>query len=176
MKDKKSLIIKISLFNLVLIVICILLNKMSLLGNIIKYINLDKSISQNFKDLLSIAATIMAVFIGFIATAATVLMSMCDRRVMKIISRMSKLDIIIQSLKNSLKFGIVCLFCIGILYTNFDFNIMLIKYALIWCMLNSLFIFSYESRFLIGLVKNVTLDAFLNNESTTIRTDLTIKK
>ena len=77
------------LYIIFLSIIILLLNKFGVLDNFIKYIMFD-SVRIDFKDLLSIGITILSIMIGAIITAATVLMSMCNSRLMKLINKYGK--------------------------------------------------------------------------------------
>ncbi len=154
---------KIILFNIFIIFFIILSKYLSFEKNIILYISFN-TVGYNFKDLLSISATILAVFIGFIATIATVLVSMCDKRIMVIIKRFGKTNIVLRSIKRALLSGIISLALIGIIYVNLDFNIILLRCIIIWVTLNNLFIFIRESKFLVFLVKHIMEQTFLDNE------------
>lgn len=166
---KKNIII----FNLIIIVIfiAIVFNFPSTKEYIIKYIMYSNELlpEYNLKELLSISSTILAVLLGFIATVATVLISMCDKRIMVLVKKFGKTDLIIRSISRSLKSGTIALICIAIIYVNFDFSILPIRLAIMWIMLNCLFIFINESRFLISLVKNIIEQVLFSNENISIK-------
>lgn len=110
---------KIILFNLLFIFLIIIINFLSLTENIINYITF-KTNNYQFKDLLSVSITVLTIFLGFMATIATVLMSMCDKRIMKLISKFDKMETVAKSIKKSIKYGLLCLVLLGLMYTNLD--------------------------------------------------------
>lgn len=170
---KKEYIKKLLLFNILLMILCMLIKKFlpQIICTVAKYISFDID-GYNFKDLLSISATILAIFIGFIATIATVIVSMCKERLINLIKEFNNMSVVENSLKSALISGTIMLMCISIIYINFDFNILFLRYILIWIILNCLFIFIDESKFLIFLVKKLIEQTFYDNaEIVTNKTD-----
>lgn len=166
---KKEYVKKLLIFNILLIILTTMVKQFlpQFTCTFIKYISFDTD-GYNFKDLLSISATILAIFIGFIATIATVIVSMCKERLIIIIKKYDSISVVKDSLKGALVSGTILLMCISIIYVNFDFNILLLRFILIWIIFNCLFIFIYESEFLIFLVKNLVEQTFYDNEDIVI--------
>ena len=154
---------KVILFNICLIVLIFIMFKFSLINDALKYIKFQTK-ECNFKDLLSISATVLTVFLGFIVTAITVIISMCDRRIMKLVKELGKISILYRSMKKSIVYGLISLLGISIMYINADFNIIELRLFIIWVVLNSLFIFSYYSMFLLKFMKLIIEKMFFSNE------------
>lgn len=184
---------KIFIFNVVVLFLVYILIHCSLSHNVSNYIYF-RTEEYDFKDLLSISITILTVFIGFMATIATVLMSMCDKRIMRLIGKFGKMNTVSNSIKKSIKYGLFCLILLGIMYTSVDemvsnLGIMFINnyqnsnnnflYLLMQCLdiiitylriillyitLNLLFIFIDESRYLVFLVKKIMEETFKDSK------------
>ena len=106
---------RIMFYNFVYIILIIfgffLLNILKITDKFIRYINFE-TVNFKFQDLLSIGITILAIFVGAIITVATVLISMCDKRIIKLISTYGKASFLVSSIKTSIICGIIstCLF------------------------------------------------------------------
>ncbi|EES49726.1 hypothetical protein NE172_05135 [Clostridium botulinum] len=145
-------------------IVILLLKEFGVLNNVIEYM-LFESKGIYFKDLLSIGITILAIVIGAIITAATVLMSMCNARLMKLINKYGKSKYIVKIVKESIITGIIAVCLYAIIYSNLDFSILWLRLIILYCANLSLIIFSIKSKLLIELVIKLLSDSFTENES-----------
>ncbi|MFT8352926.1 hypothetical protein [Clostridium saccharoperbutylacetonicum] len=163
MKLKK--IIQYNFIYLLIITVGVyLFNKLNYMGKIIKYINFE-TVNFKFQDLLSIGITLLAIFVGAIITVATVLISMCDKRIIRLISNYGKAPILVSSIKISIISGIVATCLLASVYARLDFNIFYLRISLLYIAGLFLYIFISKSKLLITLVINVLNDSFSNGDS-----------
>lgn len=120
-----------------------------------------------FKDLLSIGITVLAIIIGAIITAATVLMSMCNTRLMKLIKEFEKSNSIIKTIKESIITGIgsVCLY--AIIYANLDYSIVWLRLILLYFASLLLIFFIIKSKVLMELVLSL-LNGSINRDDSIV--------
>lgn len=159
---------RLILLNIIIIGFVFLIIKLNYIDNVLKYISFDTQ-KCNFKDLLSIICTILSIFIGFIVTCITVIVSMCDKRIMKVINDMGKTGILYISMKKAVSYGLISLIGSAILYINADFNVLAIRLLILWIIINSLYIFIYYSKNLIKFVSIMIKQIFLNDENMVIK-------
>ena len=88
MKLKKE-VKQIIIYNIIIALIVFGAYKLQLINKLYRYIMYETEVFK-FQELLSIGITIFIVFLGAIITVATVLISMCDKRIIKLISRYNK--------------------------------------------------------------------------------------
>ena len=81
----------------------------------------------SFQDFLSITITILSIFVGAIITVATVLISMCDKRVLKLINKYKKSNHLVKTIKVAIGTGITAILLLGFVYSKLDFNILMIR-------------------------------------------------
>lgn len=159
---------KIMFYNFIYLLIVILgallCNILKITDNIVRYINFE-TVNFKFQDLLSIGITILAIFVGAIITVATVLISMCDRRIIKLISRYGKLAFLVSSIKLSIISGIVSTCLFASVYARLDFNIFYFRLFILYLAGLVLYIFICKSKFLISLVINILNDSFSGDDS-----------
>lgn len=152
------------LYIIFLSIIILLLNKFGVLDNFIKYIMFD-SVRIDFKDLLSIGITILSIMIGAIITAATVLMSMCNSRLMKLINKYGKSKYIISAIKQSIIIGIITVCLYAIIYSSLDFLILWLRLIILYFANLLLIMFAVKSKLIIELVIKLLNDSFTEDES-----------
>lgn len=145
-------------------IIVLLLIKFNLLSNFTNYI-LFLSDDIYFKDLLSIGITILSIMIGAVITASTVLMSMCNTRLLKLINKYGKSNYIIKSIKEAIITGIISVCLYAIIYSNLDFSILILRLSILYVAGILLIIFIEKSKLLIGIVINLINDSFTENDS-----------
>lgn len=162
---------KIMFYNFLYLIFIILgiflINILKITDKIIRYINFE-TINFKFQDLLSIGITILAIFVGAIITVATVLISMCDRRIIKLISSYGKASFLVSSIKTSIICGIVSTCLFASVYARLDFNIFYFRLVILYIAGLFLYIFICKSKFLISLVINVLNDSFSGDDSIVI--------
>ena len=152
------------IYNFVLLISFFISNKYNLIYKIQRYLLFDTKLIL-FKDLLSIGITILAIIIGAIITAATVLMSMCNTRLMKLMHKYGKSKYIVNSIKLSIITGIVSVCIYAIIYSNLDFSILWLRLILLYFANLLLIIFIVRSKILIKLVISLLNDSFSENDS-----------
>lgn len=151
-------------YNVILLISLFISNKYNFNDKVQRYV-LFKTNVILFKDLLSIGITVLAIIIGAIITAATVLMSMCETRLMKLIKEYGGSKCIINTIKESIITGIgsVCLY--AIIYANLDFYILWLRLVLLYFASLLLIFFIIKSKILIELVLNL-LNGSINGDDT----------
>lgn len=161
MEIKKSTNKKIILiYTCCLVIIYIFCKYLGFTQNIVDYFTFSSNSNLDFHDLLSIMLTILSIFIGAIITVATVLISMCDKRIMKLIKRYNQQYYVIHSIKISLLCGIVTVVIFSIIYAGFDFNIKIVRYTLLYISGANLFLFARNSSLSVRLILNILDNSF----------------
>lgn len=160
----KKLYIVFIIYNCILLLLFFISIKYNLIDKIKRYLLFETKVIL-FKDLLSIGITILAIIIGAIITVATVLMSMCDTRLMKLITRYGKSKYIVSSIKESIITGIITVCLYAIVYSNLDFSILWFRLIILYFASLLLIIFIIKSKLLIKLVISLLNDSFTENDS-----------
>lgn len=154
------------IYNITLCIAFFTFKQYNILDKIIRYLLFQTEIIS-FKDLLSIGITVLAIIIGAIITAATVLMSMCNTRLMKLIKEYGKSNSIINTIKESIITGIVAVCLYAIIYANLDYAILLLRLILLYfASLLSVF-FIIKSKVLIELVLSL-LNGSINGDDSIV--------
>lgn len=164
---------KIIIFNMILIIIIITCNYFGLKDVISNYI-ICANDNNNFKDLLSVTITILTVFIGFIVTIATVFISMCDKRIIKLLNEYKKIDYLLSAIKKSIRYGLISLIGTSIIFISGDFNILKVRFVMIYIILNCLYMFISNSTLLVSLINKILSDSLKGND--TIKEEIKFKK
>ena len=162
---------KIIAFNIILFSILFIMFKIGAIDNFIKYIMFE-TVDIHFKDLLSISSTFLSIFLGFIATSITVIISMSDKRMMKLVKDLGKINIIYKSMNKSIMYGLISLLGISIMYISGDFNIIYIRIIIILITLNTLFISLNHSIFLVKFMKMIIEKMFFSNEELVVTANI----
>lgn len=162
---------KIIAFNVILFSILFIMFKIGAIDNFIKYIMFE-TVDIHFKDLLSISSTFLSIFLGFIATSITVIISMSDKRMMKLVKDLGKINIIYKSMNKSIMYGLISLLGISIMYISGDFNIIYIRIIIILITLNTLFISLNHSIFLVKFMKMIIEKMFFSNEELVVTANI----
>lgn len=162
---------KIIAFNVILFSILFIMFKIGAIDNFIKYIMFE-TVDIHFKDLLSISSTFLSIFLGFIATSITVIISMSDKRMMKLVKDLGKINIIYKSMNKSIMYGLISLLGISIIYISGDFNIIYIRIIIILITLNTLFISLTHSIFLVKFMKMIIEKMFFSNEELVVTANI----
>lgn len=162
---------KIIAFNVILFSILFIIFKIGAIDNFIKYIMFE-TVDIHFKDLLSISSTFLSIFLGFIATSITVIISMSDKRMMKLVKDLGKINIIYKSMNKSIMYGLISLLGISIMYISGDFNIIYIRIIIILITLNTLFISLTHSIFLVKFMKMIIEKMFFSNEELVVTANI----
>ena len=162
---------KIIPFNVILFSILFIMFKIGAIDNFIKYIMFE-TVDIHFKDLLSISSTFLSIFLGFIATSITVIISMSDKRMMKLVKDLGKINIIYKSMNKSIMYGLISLLGISIMYISGDFNIIYIRIIIILITLNTLFISLNHSIFLVKFMKMIIEKMFFSNEELVVTANI----
>lgn len=136
----------------------------------IRYINFE-TVNFKFQDLLSIGITILAIFVGAIITVATVLISMCDKRIMKLINKYGKSSYLVSSIKIAVVSGIVSTCLFASIYAKLDFNILKIRLCILYLAGLTLATFIVKSQMLVKLVINILNDSFTGEDSIIIEAE-----
>lgn len=152
------------LYNLIVFFLIFLFNKLGINDNVIRYVQFETTVFK-FQDLLSITITILSVLVGAVITAATVLISMCDKRIIKLINRNDKSLFLVKCIKIAILSGMVSILLLAIVYSKLDFNIYIIRSTILYLSGYFLTLFTINSRLLIKVVLSVLNDAFKENDS-----------
>ncbi|CEQ10646.1 Uncharacterised protein [[Clostridium] sordellii] len=169
MKIKKFLFYNLKYF-LFIVVLYIAISNLGFRNEVIKYIKFETT-NLNFQDLLSISITVLSICVGAIITVATVLISMCDKRILKLINKYGKSKYLVSTIKIAIISGISVIFLLAIIYAKLDFNVMLIKYILIYLSGLMFGIFISKSSILISIILNILNDAFDTSDSLVIEAE-----
>lgn len=167
--------IKVIILNVAIILVMIAVYKSRYRANVIDYLMYNSSYAS-LKDLLSMTATSLSVFIGFIVAIDTVLLSMCDKRIIKLIKAFNKADVLLSFIRNSIIFGLISLLGILIVYSNLDFNILILRLVILYVVLNCTIIFSINGTKLVLLINKVLKDSLNGNEDLVIKVEPNIDK
>lgn len=166
MKIKKFFLYNI-IYILAIAIIYLSISHFGFKSEIIKYIKFE-TIDLKFQDLLSISITVLSIFVGAIITVATVLISMCDKRILRLINKYGKSRYLVSLIKTAIISGISVIFLLAIIYAKLDFNIMIIRYVLMYISGILVCTFIFKSSILINLVLNILNDAFDNDDNLVI--------
>ncbi|MPQ44544.1 hypothetical protein [Clostridium tarantellae] len=175
-KFKKDIIFfikKFLIYNIFLIIIFLLFKNFFNIKEILKYISFDTN-TIKFQDLLSITITILSILVGAIITVATILISMCDKRILRLIQRYNQSTCLIKTIKIAIISGFVSILLLAIIYSNCDFKIISLRLNILYLSGLSLFIFFGRSKILIKIVLNILNECFKENSS--ITQEITLKK
>lgn len=163
MKIKKFLFYNLKYFFAILILYSVI-KYFGFKDEFIRYIKFETN-NLSFQDLLSISITVLSIFVGAIITVATVLISMCDKRILKLINKYGKSKYLVSTIKRAIVSGISVIFLLAIIYAKLDFNIVLIRYIIMYLSGLILGIFISKSSILIKIVLNILNDAFDSSDS-----------
>ena len=160
---KKVLGKTIIIYTIVIIIAFILINL--IFGKeVSKYITFDTEY-VDFQDLLSILVTILSIFVGAIITVATVLISMCDKRIIRLLRKFRETKYIISCIKISVLTGILDIIILAWLYTKLYPKNLVLIYVLIYTAALLFAIFIRMSSVLVRLVFRLLDGAFDSNDS-----------
>lgn len=146
-------------YNILIIIIIALSNMIGIMDNIIRYIKFE-TVVVKFQDFLSISITILVVFVGAIITVATVLISMCDKRIIKLISKNDKSSYLVRAIKVAIVTGLCSIILLAAVYARLDLNIYPIRLGILYLTGYLMVIFINKSKLLIIIVLSVLNDAF----------------
>lgn len=158
------------IYSLAIVSVFFISNIFKITDKIIRYINFETT-NFKFQDLLSIGITILAIFVGAIITVATVLISMCDKRIMKLINRYGKSAYLVSSIKIAVVSGIISTCLFASVYARLDFNIFVVRLFILYFAVLALFIFVTKSKMLIKLVINILNDSFTGQDSIVVEAE-----
>lgn len=151
------------IYNIILLLIYILLSFLKYDQSIIKYFLFDTTVIK-FQDLLTVLITILSIFVGAIITIATVLVSMCDKRIIKLIKKFGKINHVIDSIKAAIITGILSIILLALVYSNCDLKILFLRCILLYMSGLFILIFINRSRMLIKLVISLLNNSFGNDD------------
>ncbi|MEQ8154924.1 MAG: hypothetical protein ABRQ25_08600 [Clostridiaceae bacterium] len=157
-------------YNIGILIFTIIFGKIGLFEKISRYIKFETVIIK-FQDLLSISITILTVFVGAIITVATVLISMCDKRIIKLIRNNNKSSYLVLSIKTAIITGVMAIILLAIVYARIDFNNLRLRCVILYLTGYLLVVFISKSKLLILIVLGVLNEAFNNNETYIVSTD-----
>ena len=140
------------------------LKNTSLSEKITRYIMFNTEVFK-FQDLLSVTITILTILLGAIITVATVLISMCDKRLIKLINNYNKSDFLISTIKTSILTGMLSVVLLAIVYANIDMNNLVIRLGIMYIIGMLVFIFINRSKLLISLVLKLLKDSFKGTDN-----------
>jgi hypothetical protein len=146
-------------YNLLLIVLTFLFYKIGIINKVVRYISFE-TIMFKFQDLLSISITILIVFVGAIITVATVLISMCDKRIIRLIASNNKTSYLVTSIKISISSGLIVIILLASIYARLDFNIFAIRITILYLVGYLMSVFITKSKILIQIVLSVLNESF----------------
>lgn len=167
MKLKKE-VKQIIIYNIIIALIVFGVYKLQLINKLYRYIMYETEVFK-FQELLSIGITIFIVFLGAIITVATVLISMCDKRIIKLISRYNKSMYLVKSIKVSIITGLIAIILLAIIYARLDFNIFLIRIVLMYFAGYLSIIFIDKSKVLIITILSILNESFTYEESIVVK-------
>lgn len=173
--DKKRYLMLGFIYILILSMLFILIKFLGIKNKVIKYIEFN-TLNFNFQDFLSISITILAILVGAIITVATILISMCDKRILKLISKYKKTKYLISSIKVSISSGIITTCLLAIIYSRLDFNLLIFRLILLFLSGYTFLIFIDRSKLLLELVLQLLNDSFENDDSISIKARFKEKK
>ena len=140
------------------------LKNTSLSEKITRYIMFNTEVFK-VQDLLSVTITILTILLGAIITVATVLISMCDKRLIKLINNYNKSDFLISTIKTSILTGMLSVVLLAIVYANIDMNNLVIRLGIMYIIGMLVFIFINRSKLLISLVLKLLKDSFKGTDN-----------
>lgn len=155
-------------YNLIIGLFIFFAYKLELINELYRYM-MYKTETFKFQELLSIGITIFIVFLGAIITVATVLISMCDKRIIKLISKYNKSKYLIKAIKTSIITGIIAIIILAGVYAKLDFNIVCIRISLLYISGYLTVIFINKSRVLIITILSILNESFTDEESIVIK-------
>ena len=175
-KSKSKLrILFTSVYIIVLVLLFVSSIKLDFNENIVRYIMYNTE-TFKFQELLSIGITVLAIFVGAIITVATVLMSMCDKRVIKLITKYGKGKLLTKNIKVCLLSGIISTCIFAFIYARLDFNIIIIRFSLLIISIYFLLIFIYKSYLLLKIILSVLNESFDNDNNIVYKPNIRINK
>lgn len=146
------------LYNIIIIGVFIVLEKYGI-SSFIKYISFETQ-TFKFQDLLSISLTVLSILVGAMLTIATVLISMCDKRVIKLINRFNKAHFVISTIKRGIVEGFITVGLLSIVYAKIDYNILWIRLMLLYISTFTLTLFIQNGMILIRLTLRILEESF----------------
>ena len=163
MKFKQKIMYFI-IYNLIVLAVYLTLKHTGLSEKIIRYIMFNTEVFK-FQDLLSVTITILTVLLGAIITVATVLISMCDKRLIKLINTYNKSDFLISTIKTSILTGLLSVILLAIVYARIDMNKLTIRLGIMYITGMLFFIFIHKSKLLISLILKLLKDSFKGTDN-----------
>jgi len=160
---KKEYIIFV-MYNLILLISFFIANKYNLTTKIKRYVLFETQIFS-FKDLLSISITILTIAFGAILTISTVLISMCDRRLMKLLNDFNRSSYVIRRIKKSILQGLIVILLYSIVYAQLDYRVYIGRILILYIASFLLLLFLYNSKILVGIIISLLSDSLENNDS-----------
>lgn len=152
------------IYNIIFAIAMFFINENDLLDKVINYIDYNTIIFK-FQDLLSVSITILTILVGAVITVATVLISMCDKRVLKLINQYGKSKYLISAIKISIITGFISVFILAIIYAKLDFNLIYLRLCLLYVCGFSVLVFFTKSKMLLNIVLSLLNDSFKDNNS-----------
>lgn len=160
---KKEYIIFV-MYNLIVLISFLISNKYNLTTKIKRYVLFETQIFS-FKDLLSISITILTIAFGAILTISTVLISMCDRRLMKLLNNFNRSSYVIRCIKKSILQGLIVILLYSIVYAQLDCRVYIGRILILYIASFLLLLFLYNSKILVGIIISLLSDSLENNDS-----------
>lgn len=117
-----------------------------------------------FQALLTVLITILSIFVGIILTISMLLISMCDKRILKLIKKFGQINHVIDSIKIAILTGILSIILLSIIYSNCDLKILFLRYILLYIAGLFILIFINRSIMLIKLVISLLTNSFGNDD------------
>lgn len=166
----------IIIYTVVLTLLYLLAKYKNIDNNIINYFTFNKECPLDFHNLLNIILTILSIFIGAIITVATVLISMCDKRIMRLIKRYTQQKYLISSIKIAIASGIFAVVTLSIISSELDFNIFFVRFLLLYISGATIILFIKNSVLPVSLILNILDDCFNENDSIIENPEFSIHK
>ncbi len=176
MNNLKKVLGKTIIIYTIIIIIAFIIINLIFGKEVFKYITFDTEYAD-FQDLLSILVTILSIFVGAIITVATILISMCDKRIIKLLREFKETKYIILCIKISVLTGILDIIILAWLYTKLYPRNLVLIYILMYIASLLFAIFARMGSVLVRLVFKLLDGAFDSNDSivTTLETKLNKK-
>lgn len=152
------------IYNLILLISFLVSNKYELIHKIQRYVLFETEMFS-FKELLSISITILTIAFGAILTISTVLISMCDKRLMKLLNNFNRSSYVIKCIKKSIKLGITVILLYSIVYAQLDYRVLSLRILILYSASFLLILFLYYSKILVTIIISLLNDSLENDDS-----------
>ena len=157
----KLKVFKYCVINIVLLVLVVFLTEYPITRKMtIEFLSFSEN--TNLKDILAMLINILILIIGIIATIVTVLISMCDKRVLVLMKKYNSLHIIASATKKSLS-GLALTLLLTLFTYIFTFLNWQIRIFLLFMIMNILIFAMTKASILFMVIKSIFEETFNDN-------------